>query len=101
MLGYPSDIQLFLSEEARFLAAWGPGFQEALLDSCLFPVSRVGLAFHSLHNGRAHRHFPPLTEAPECSEHIPGQGGSQGMEEKGVAQELGQDGPHHSRGRAL
>lgn len=45
--------------------------------------------------------FPPLAEAPECSEHILGQGGSQGRDKKVVAQELGQDGPHHSGGRAL
>lgn len=102
MLGYPSDIQLFLSKEAQFLAAWDPGFQEALCDSSLLPVSRVGLTFHRLCNG-AHMLFPFFLSFFFLSllflllelQRALARAGARGLRRRGMAQECGQAGPHH------
>lgn len=94
MLGYPSDIQLFLSKEAHFLAAWDPGFQEALCDSCLLPVSHVGLTFHSLCK-EAYVLFPLSCWSSGAPRVHPWPGRDRGWRRRGVAQEHGQVGPHH------
>lgn len=75
VLGYPSDIQLFRRKEAHFLAAWGPGFQEACVTPACFQLAGWVSLFTAYINELTCS-FLSLAVVPEGSDHIPGQGGS-------------------------
>ena len=55
VFSYPSDIQLFLGEEARVWQLLDLDSRKPLLDSCLFPISKSAcIAFHRLRKSACH-----------------------------------------------